>query len=55
MDRFVARVNVGHIRDKLATEQDEVKRQTLQRILAEQEAKLAELENNQAKKKRHAD
>jgi len=55
MDKFVARVNIGHIRDQLATEQDEVKRQTLQRILAEQEAKLAVLEKNQAKKKRQAD
>ena len=55
MDRFVARVNIQHIRDQLATEQDEVKRQTLLRILAEQEAKLAALENNRAKKKRQAD
>ena len=55
MDKFVARVNIGHIRDQLATEQDELKRQTLLRILAEQEAKLAALENNQAKKKGQTD
>jgi hypothetical protein len=51
MDRFVARENIAHLRDKLATEQDEVKRQTLLRLLAEEEAKLAVLENNQPKKK----
>jgi hypothetical protein len=55
MDRFVARENITHLRDKLATEQDELKRQTLVRLLAEEEAKLALLENNQPKKKRHAD
>jgi hypothetical protein len=55
MDSFVARMNIGHIRDQLATERDEVKRQTLLRTLAEQEAKLAALETNRAKRKRQAD
>jgi hypothetical protein len=55
MDRFVARENIAHLRDKLATEQDEVKCQTLLRSLAEEEAKLAVLENNQPKKKRQPD
>jgi hypothetical protein len=54
MDRFVARENIAHLRDKLVTEQDEVKRQSLLRLLAEEEAKLAVLENNQPKKKRRA-
>ena len=55
MDRFVARENIAHLRDKLATEQDELKRQTLTRLLAEEEAKLVLLENNQPKKKKQAD
>jgi bacterioferritin (cytochrome b1) len=55
MDRFVARVNIVHIRDMLASEQNEVKRQTLLRILADEEARLAALENKQSKKERQAD
>jgi hypothetical protein len=46
MDKFVARENIAHLRDKLATEHDEA------RLLAEEEAKLAMLEDNQPKKKR---
>ncbi len=34
-DEFIARLNIAHFREKLATEQDEVKRQTLLRLLAE--------------------
>ena len=43
MERFIAHANVAHLRELLAIEQDEAKRQTLQRLLAEQEAKLASL------------
>jgi hypothetical protein len=50
MDKFVAQTNVTQLHDKLATEQDEVKRQTLLQLLAEEEAKLASL-NNQPKRK----
>jgi hypothetical protein len=39
-------------REKLATEQDETRRQILLRLLAEEEAKLATLENDPSKKKR---
>ena len=42
MDRSVARLNVEHFRRLLATETDETRRKTLQRLLAEEEAKLAE-------------
>ena len=41
MDRSVARLNVEHYRRLLATETDESRRQTLMRLLAEEEAKLA--------------
>ena len=41
MDRSVARLNVEHYRRLLANETDESRRQTLTRLLAEEEAKLA--------------
>jgi hypothetical protein len=40
MDKTVARLNIEHYRKLLATEVDETKRQTLQRLLQEEEAKL---------------
>ncbi len=40
MDRTVARLNVEHYRKLLAHETDESKRQTLLRLLQEEEAKL---------------
>ena len=43
MDKAVARLNIKHLRKKLTTETDEAKRQTMLRILAEEEAKLAVL------------
>ncbi len=43
MDRAIARLNIEHYRKKLAEENDEAKRQTLLRLLAEEEAKLAVL------------
>jgi hypothetical protein len=50
MDKFVARTNITHLHEKLATEQDEAKRQTLLQLLATEEAKLASL-NAQPKRK----
>ena len=44
MDRAIARLNIEHYRKKLAEEGDETKRQTLLRLLAEEEAKLAALD-----------
>jgi hypothetical protein len=41
MDKSVARLNIEHFRKRLATETDETVRQTLLRLLAEEEAKLA--------------
>lgn len=41
MDRSIARLNIEHYRKLLATETDETRRQTLLRLLAEEEAKLA--------------
>jgi hypothetical protein len=43
VDKFVARLNIEHYRKKLATKGDEAQRQMLQRLLAEEEAKLAAL------------
>jgi hypothetical protein len=41
MDRLVARLNIEHFRKALANEFDETKRQTLIRLIGEQELKLA--------------
>lgn len=41
MDKGIARLNIDHYRKLLATESDETKRRTLQKLLAEEEAKLA--------------
>jgi len=41
VERFVARLNIEHLRDALARETDEARRQTLARLLADEEAKLA--------------
>jgi hypothetical protein len=40
VDRTVARLNIEHYRRLLAKETDEAKRQLIQRLLAEEEAKL---------------
>lgn len=41
LDRTVARLNIEHYRRLLARETDEARRQTVMRLLAEEEAKLA--------------
>ncbi len=41
MDRTVADLNIAHFKKLLSTEADPVKRQTIERLLAEEEAKLA--------------
>jgi hypothetical protein len=45
MDRTVAHLNIEHYPKLLAQEMDETKRQTILRLLAEEEAKLASLTN----------
>lgn len=44
MDRMVARLNIEHFRKQMSEETDESKRQTLRRLLSEEEAKLAALD-----------
>ena len=51
MDKTVARLNIEHYRKKLATEQDETKRQTLMRLLTEEQAKLAAIDNSLERKR----
>ena len=51
MDRTVARLNIEHYRRLLAKELDEAKRRTLQRLMAEEEAKMAGLEHPEGDKK----
>ncbi len=45
MPKTIARLNIEHFRRRLAEETDPTTRQTLMRLLAEEEAKLAALEN----------
>jgi hypothetical protein len=45
MDNMVVGLNIEHLRKQLATETDQTKRQTMERILDEEEAKLAALLN----------
>jgi hypothetical protein len=53
MDRTVAHLNIEHFRKLLTNEADEAKRQTILRLLAEEEAKLASRTSPpQEKKKR---
>jgi hypothetical protein len=49
MDRTVAHLNIEHYRRLLAAETDQSKRKTLQKLLAEEEAKL-ERARQEAKK-----
>lgn len=43
MDRTVADLNIAHFRKLLANETDPVKRHTIERLLAEEEAKIAHI------------
>jgi hypothetical protein len=52
MDRSIARLNVEHFRKLLAVETDEMKRQTLLRLLAEEEAKLVDSKESAPRIKR---
>jgi hypothetical protein len=52
MDKFVARLNIDHLREALTTETDTQKRKTLARLLAEEQAKLvAALDNEKQQNK----
>jgi len=52
MDKMIARLNISHYKMKLVTEQDEAKQQILLRLLAEEQAKLAALEDPPKRKRR---
>jgi bacterioferritin (cytochrome b1) len=49
MDKFIAQQNVAHCIDQLKTETDPTKRTTLKKILAEEEAKLANIDKKTKK------
>lgn len=53
MDRTVARLNVEHFRRLLAEETDDSRRQLLQRLLAEEEAKITEPKLAEKKRRSH--
>jgi predicted secreted protein len=52
VDETIARLNIEHYCRKLCQETDEAKRQTLQRLLVEEEAKLAQIMKQQQEQKR---
>lgn len=52
MDKAVARLNIEHYRRLLARETDETRRLTLLRLLAEEEAKLADSKPHGQKRRR---
>ena len=54
MDRTIARLNIEHYRRLLAKETDEARRQTILRLLAEEEAKLVDPHPTAKKKRRKA-
>ena len=49
MEQIVARLNIERYRHLLLTETDEKKRKLLQTLLAEEQAKLAELSKQQSR------
>lgn len=51
MEKAVARLNIEHYRQLLTTETDDAKRQTLMRLLAEEEAKLRVLSEPETRKR----
>ena len=53
MDKFVAKANIEHYRERLAQETDDSKRQVLTRLLDEEEAKLQSLPDVPQKKRSH--
>jgi hypothetical protein len=48
MDKTVADLNIAHFKKLLVVETDPAKRQTIERLLAEEEAKLAFAQVNKA-------
>lgn len=54
MEETVARLNIEHYRQLLATETDTAKRQILMRLLAEEEEKLRLLSENSKTRKQSA-
>ena len=50
MDKTVADLNIEHCKKLLATETEPTKRKTIERLLAEEEAKLALAQANKTRK-----
>jgi hypothetical protein len=51
MDRFVARENIKHFKERLETVTDDAERERLLKLLAEEEAKLKIAEQNHREQK----
>ena len=48
MDRFIAESNIEHFKGLLATEQNEARRQSILRLLADEEGKLRSIRQKEA-------
>lgn len=53
VDKRIAHLNIEHFRQRLAEEQDEVKRKTLLDLLAKEEEKLRKIEATEKGKSGH--
>jgi hypothetical protein len=53
VDRTVADLNIAHFKKLLAAKTDSVKRQTIERLLAEEEGKLARILAEKAGTRKH--
>jgi hypothetical protein len=52
VDKTIARLNIEHYRRQLVDEKDEIKRRMLQKLLAEEEEKLAMLAKGQQERRK---
>ena len=48
MDRYIAEHNIQHFKSLLATELEEAKKRCIQRLLAEEEAKLQSMKQQES-------
>jgi hypothetical protein len=54
MERFIIRENLRRYRNRLQSEKDHGTRETLIRLIADEEAKLREVERKEARQKSHS-
>ena len=55
MPRFIFEANIAHYKERLSQETDPIKKETLRRLLAEEEAKLADFNTSSHPSQRAAE